>query len=59
MSSRKDIKMKSLVGNMMNANSKFYFNFFSLGYYFSAGYFAFKKSYKNPMRYSVYYQPGF
>ena len=48
--------MENLIGNMINANNKFYFSFFSLGFYFySAGYFAFQKSYKNPMRYSLYY----
>jgi hypothetical protein len=54
--SRRDKKMENLIGNMINANNKFYFSFFSLGFYFySAGYFAFQKSYKNPMRYSLYY----
>ena len=49
--------MKKLIGNMMNANNIVYFYFLNLGFYFySAGYFTFKKSYNKPMRYSLYYR---
>lgn len=44
--------MENLIGNMINANNKFYFSFFN-DFIFIAQAILHSKSYKNPMRYSL------